>query len=69
MKKNPWKLSAKNPSDYYYIEAGRGREFVVRRQDKADPVKAAAKFGENKWLWFGKEPPLHVYFPSESSLE
>ena len=28
MKKNPWKLSAKNPTDHYYVEAGRGREFV-----------------------------------------
>ncbi len=68
MKKNPWKLPAKNPTDHYYIEAGRGREFVVRRQDKADPVKATAKFGGNKWIWFGKEHLPYMYtFPQKVS--
>lgn len=54
MKKNPWELPAKTPEDYFFVEAGRGREFVVRLPDGADPVKAIAKFAADNGIRFGK---------------
>jgi len=54
MNKNPWELPAKTPEDYFFVETGRGREFLVRLPDGADPLKAISKFAADKGIRFGK---------------
>ncbi len=54
MKKNPWELPAQKPEDYFFVETGRGREFLVRLPDGADPLKAISKFAADKGIRFGK---------------
>ncbi len=54
MAEQPWELPAQEPTDYFDVKAGRGREFLVRLPDGADPVKAIAKFAEDRKIRFGK---------------
>lgn len=54
MKKNPWELPAQSPEDYFFVEAERGREFIVRLPDGADPLKAISKFASDHGIRFGK---------------
>ncbi len=54
MSKNPWEMPAKTPEDYFCVKAGRGREFLVRLPDGADPLKAISKFASDKGIRFGK---------------
>jgi len=54
MNKNPWELPAKSLSDYFCVKASRGREFVVRLPDGADPIEAIQKFAADNKIRFGK---------------
>ncbi len=52
--KNRWEMPAEFESQYYCVEAKRGREFILRLPHESDPVKAIAHFAKEKNIRFGK---------------
>lgn len=59
MSKQAWELPAQTPEDYFCVHPQRGREFVVRLPDGADPLKAIERFAIDNEIRFGK---VHAAF-------
>ena len=57
--KDPWECEASNPEEYHFVEARRGREFIVRMTTGADVYRALQKFAKDKRIRFGK---IHAAF-------
>ena len=54
-----WQRDAVKDTEFHCCEARRGREFIVRMNTGADPVKAIAAFADANHIRFGK---VHATF-------
>ena len=54
-----WEMDASSPSDYFSVEATRGREFIIRLTNGADVFKALQQFAKDKNIRFAK---VHAAF-------
>jgi len=54
-----WELDARTPDDYHFVEAERGREFIIRLTTGADVFAAIQKFAIDQKIEFAK---IHACF-------
>ena len=54
-----WQRDAVEETEFHCCEARRGREFIVRMNTGADPVKAITEFAKQNNIRFGK---VHATF-------
>jgi predicted DNA-binding protein with PD1-like motif len=54
-----WELDARAPDEYHYVEAQRGREFIIRLTTGADVFLALQKFAIDQKIEFAK---IHACF-------
>lgn len=57
--KEKWQLDASDPCEYHYVEARRGREFLLRMTTGTDIIMALTQFGMDKDIRFAK---VHAAF-------
>ena len=56
---DPWELDAQTPDEYHFVEARRGREFIIRLTTGADVFSAIQKFAIDNRIQFAK---IHACF-------
>jgi predicted DNA-binding protein with PD1-like motif len=54
-----WELDAQSPDEYHFVEAKRGREFIIRLTTGADVFSAIQKFAMDNNIEFAK---IHACF-------
>ena len=54
-----WEKEASSPADYHFVQARRGREFILRLTTGADVCLAIEKFAQDNKIRFGK---IHAVF-------
>jgi len=57
--KDTWELDAGKPTDHHFVEARRGREFIVRMTTGADVWLGTQRFAQNRNIRFAK---IHAAF-------
>ena len=54
-----WELDARSPDEYHFVEAKRGREFIIRMTTGADVFLGIQKFAIDNSIRFAK---IHACF-------